>query len=94
METRLVTEVKVYILTLNLMRGNSEDGEIVAISYEKEKLINWYMMQLAPAPFQEEGDPIFTCHGDSHVWRKTFNTGSQLEWFNPCSVSFEPSCFK
>ena len=89
METRQVTEVKIYKLILNPMRGNTENGSIVAIAYEKQKLIDWYNSLLATEVYAEEGSPSFECHGDSHKWHKAFKLGSELEWFNPCG-SFEP----
>lgn len=36
METRQITEVKIYKLILNPMRGNTERGNIVAIAYDKQ----------------------------------------------------------
>ena len=83
MQTRQITEVKVYKLILNPMRGNMEDSRLVAIAYEKEKLLNWYTSFRAPEVIVEEGSPSFECQGNSHTWRKTFNVGSPLEWYNP-----------
>lgn len=91
METRQITEVKIYKLILNPMRGNTENGSIVAIAYEKQKLIDWYNSKLAPEVLVEEGSPSFECHGDSHKWHKTFRAGSELEWYNPCYGNFEPN---
>lgn len=90
MESRQITEYKVYRLILNPMRGNTEDAITVAISYEKQKLINWYNSQLATEVYVKEGLPSFEVHGDSHRWHKTFREGSDLEWYNPCYDNFEP----
>ena len=83
METRDVVEIRIYRLILNPMRGNTEHGEVVAIAYERQKLIDWYNSLLAPEPYCEAGTPSFDCQGDSHTWRKSFIKGSELEWFNP-----------
>ena len=84
METRTITEEKIYKLILNPMRGNTETWNIVAIAYEKQKLIDWYNSLLAIEVYKENGSPSFECHGDSHIWHKTFREGSELEWYNPC----------
>ena len=84
MEKRQATEVKLWFLILNHMRGNTENGTCVASSYDKKKLIDWHNSQLAPAPYEKEGSPSFECHGDSHRWHKVFIEGGPLEWFNPC----------
>lgn len=93
MEARQKTEVKIYKLVLNPMRSNTESAAIVAISYEPQKLIDWYNSQLADEPYSEIGSPSFDCHGDSHNWHKSFKRGSELEWYNPCSHTFEPNSY-
>ena len=85
METRQVSEVKVYMLVLNNMRGNTEDTNVAAVSYDKEILIDWYKSQLAPEPYIDEDVPSFPCHGSSHKWSKVFKKESLLEWYNPCA---------
>ena len=82
METRFVEQVKIYAMRLNPMRANTEANEVVAISYDKQALINYYNSQLAPEGYVEEGSPSFDCHGDTHRWHKSFIKGN-LEWFNP-----------
>lgn len=74
------------------MRGNTENSTLLAISYEKDKLIDWYNSQLATEVYEEVGSPSFEVHGDSHRWHKAFKTGSPLEWYNPC-YNFEPNHF-
>lgn len=91
METRQVTEIKIYKLILNPMRGNTENANMVAIAYEKQKLIDWYNSLIATEEYSEVGTPSFDCHGDSHKWHKTFRQGSELEWYNPCYENFEPN---
>jgi len=86
METKLVEQVKIYKLVLNPMRSSTEDGKMVAISYSKEKLLDWYKSEMAEKDYVEEGTPSFDCQGDSHQWRKTFKKGSVLEWYNPINL--------
>lgn len=81
METRTLTEYKIYVLALNRMTSNTEHWEAVAISYERQKLIDWVNSLVEPKV--EEGPPSFPIHGDTHVWHKTYKIGSPLEWFNP-----------
>jgi len=90
MQTRTITEVLVYKLVLNNMRSNTESRTIVAVSTERQNLIDWYNDQLAPEPYYSEGSPSFDCHGNSHTWYKVFKEGSELEWYNPCYSDFEP----
>lgn len=83
METRQVTEVKVYRLVMNPMTGRIEDGYIVAISLDVEKLANWYE-SLKVEPYENIQD----CSANPEVpvikvWHKTFKKGSVLEWYNP-----------
>lgn len=86
METRQVTEIKVYKLVLNPMRSNMEAGEIVALSYDKQTLIDWYESQLAPEPYNDEGSGSFAVHGDTHQWHKSFKKDGPLEWYNPTDL--------
>ena len=71
MEARTITQVKVYKLILNHMGGYAENGEIVAVSDDYDKLVAWYHDQFAGA-----------CWRDGR-FLKTFKEGSPLEWFNP-----------
>ena len=74
MEARSVTEVKLYKLVLNDMRfDHIEDGKIVAISSDYEKLVEWYNSQRAPEMWRDGR------------WGKFFAQYSPLEWFNPAS---------
>ena len=91
METRQITEEKVWKLILNPMKGNTEDTTIVALAYEKQKLIDWYNSLLAPEPYKDNGEASFPDKGDfvgyhnsAHSFHKVFIKGSELEWFNPC----------
>ena len=90
METRQITEVKLYKLILNPMRGNTENADMVAIAYDKNKLIDWYKSQFAPEVWKDYGENSFPAKGgmggyenSNHCWRKAFQKGSKLEWHNP-----------
>lgn len=82
MELRESVEVKIYKLYLNDMRSpNIEMLKIAAIGVDREELINWYNKQLCDM------------YRDDY-WLKTFEPGSALEWFNPCSQqSLQDSSF-
>lgn len=78
LETRNITEVKVWILQLNNMRDPKiEISRIVAISDSREKLENWYNEQKTEA-WTDESEP-------GKKWGKSFKKGSELEWYNPVS---------
>lgn len=82
METRTITQVRVYKLILNPMTANAEAGEIVAISTDYQKLVDWYESQKAPEMWRDGR------------WNKTFAEGSPLEWYNPDNIELNaPSCF-
>jgi len=91
METMLIPHTKVYALVLNPMQGNTENCHLAALSYEKQKLIDYHNSFLAPEPYVDEGAPSFECHGSSHNWHKSFTKGSPLEWMNPCDNFDEPN---
>ena len=74
METRQTKEVKVYILVLNDMRKGKDHNNAVAYSYEKEKLIEWYKLQIDVKADKDSG--------------KAFKIGSFIKWYNPID-SFE-----
>jgi len=71
METRTITQVRVYKLILNPMTANAEAGELVAASTDYQKLVDWYNSQKAPEPWRDG------------QWNKVFAEGSPLEWHNP-----------
>ena len=73
METRNIQEVRIYVLVLNTF-GAAEEGEIVAVSDDYNRLVNWYNEQSNPeGKYRENG------------WCKTFKKGSPIEYNNPCS---------
>lgn len=71
METRTITQVKLYVLILNTF-GAAESGEVVAVSDDYHKLVSWYRDQFADEPYREGG------------WYKTFKKDSPIEFNNPC----------
>jgi hypothetical protein len=71
METRTVTQVKIYKLVLNRMTSAKiEYGDIVLLSDDKERLISYYESQKCE-PYRDAN------------WSKSFKQGSPLEWYNP-----------
>ena len=77
MQTRQITQVYIYQLFMNLMRDRMEACQILAISTDKQRLINWYNEQKTA----EGWDDDFSEPGKTY--RKKFKKGSRLEWFNP-----------
>lgn len=73
METRTTQEVRIYVLVLNTF-GAAEEGEIVAVSDDYNRLVDWYKDQ-----FNLDG-----IYRDDR-WNKTFKKGSPIEYNNPCS---------
>ena len=67
METRTITQVRIYTLALNPMAGRAEERRIVALSTDYNKLVAWYRDQMVP----EWRDGL---------WYKYFRQGSPLEW--------------
>lgn len=71
METRTIVEVRIFVLVLNTF-GRAEECEVVAVSDDYDRLVNWYLDQFADDPYREEG------------FYKTFKKGSFIEYNNPC----------
>ena len=71
METRITTEVRIFVLILTTL-GRAEEGEAVAISDDYDRLVDWYLNQFADDPYRDEG------------FYKTFKKGSKIEYNNPC----------
>lgn len=90
METRQITQIKLWYLVLNPMTSNTECGELVAHSYERDKLIDWYNNQFAEESYYTIGEHYFPAKGDfsanfseGYKYYKVFKQGSILEWYNP-----------
>ena len=75
MEARSITQVRIYKLILNPMAGRCEDGTIVAISGDYNRLVSWYEEQKAPTPYRDDSG-----------WYRTFAEDSPLHWYNPADT--------
>ena len=82
METRTVEQVLIYYLVLNPMRDRTEAANIVAISYEKQKLIDWYNSEKADKPYEDNN------------WSKSFKKEGSLEWYNPVNFGYDAENFE
>ena len=71
METRQVTEYKVWVLRLNPMTANAEAGNVVGVAYDKEQLMDFYNNEFAKENYRD---------GQFH---KVFKKNGSLEWYNP-----------
>lgn len=76
METRQVTQVRLYKLWMKNIDGGLAT-ELVAIAYDKIKLINWHAEQLADEPYQEAGPKGID--GEEIIYTKVYKKGSRLE---------------
>lgn len=76
METRNITQIKVYKLILNPMTGRAEDENIAAMSTSKEGLENL---------LKEEKVEYYSDEG----WNKNFRQGGLLEWYNYARGAWE-----
>ena len=74
METRYIMQTRIYVLVLNTF-GAAEEGEIVAVSDDYNRLVSWYNDQFAQEGYREDG------------WYKTFKKGSPIEYNNPCATT-------
>lgn len=73
MEVRIikVLQVKIFKLILNPIKGTPDSWELVACSYDLERLLKWYSNQV-----------VFPNYKDGE-WTKFFKKDEPLEWFNP-----------
>ena len=76
METRIVTQVKLYKLVMNGIRQKFEDTHIVAVSTDHHKLVDWYKSFKC----DQHEEKIFE---DEHPYRINFLKDSPLYWYNP-----------
>jgi len=79
-ETRMIEEVKVYALLMQGMTNNSENIQLMALSFEKQKLIDWHNEQLVE-PYEDDGPDNF--NEGTKSYHKVFRKGGPLEWMNP-----------
>lgn len=79
METRQITQVKLYKLHLNRVTDVIESTTLVAVSPYYDHLIEWYKSQFAPKMYED--CTIYP----GRVFRLSFLAESTLKMFNPCS---------
>ena len=82
METRAITEVKIYVLIMNNMRGQYEDTVIVAVSDGPNKLRNFIDSERVEK-YRDEDDLNMV----GFPLTKTFRKGGPLEYFNAPYIS-------
>lgn len=71
MNIRTTKECQLFVLVLNTF-GRAEDGRVVAVSDDYNKLVNWYSQQIVDKPYNDGG------------FHKVFKKGSPIEFNNPC----------
>lgn len=81
METRTITEVKIYELHLNNMQGKSEESRFVAVSTCLGTIQEFYLENVT-TPYEELGYN-FHAQRENHRWNKNFLKDGPLEWYNP-----------
>jgi hypothetical protein len=69
METRTITQTKIYYLVMNPVTGRAEEQIVAFVSLSKESLIEAYN--------NERVEPY-----DDERFRKSFRKGGPLEWMN------------
>lgn len=82
------------------MTSNTEEKSIVAISYEKDKLIEWYNAEFEAEPYVSIADNYFPAKGDfsdnkieGQRFHKIFKRQGPLEWFNPLQDIYRMGTF-
>lgn len=97
METRQLTQVKIYRLWLSDIRSKNGIVKIRAIAYDKQKLIDWYKAEVTPLyqeygekpndmpqPKQETGLSVVS-KKEMELYTKSFKKDGPLEWNTPCN---------
>lgn len=69
-----------YILVLNPMMSNTENGQEFGPFNTLQELKDYYQRELVE-PYTDEGPNTFD--GGTKKYRKTFRKGGPLEWMNP-----------
>lgn len=82
METRTITEYKVYLLFLNPMRERFESMDLVAFAESREALLNFMQSQKTAEPWYDESQETPNVYGSYNRWYKVFKQGGPLEWYN------------
>jgi len=85
METRVLTvnQVKLYFATFNNMKGHTEGAEIKMVSFDKQRLVDRIESLVVPM-YKDIGDSNFTT---DHTFKKFYQKGSKLEWYNLIDTS-------
>lgn len=90
METRLIKEYKICGLYLECMRGVS----LAAISFDKEKLINWYDNQFIALQPHITRFPHFLNKNKIYWFKHYFEPGSLLYYFIPIKFTSEQNKYE
>ena len=98
METRQITQVYMHTLILNPMTGKLESQQLFAVSFEREKLVEFYTNERDPkGTWTDDESGVEDYVGKLKGYHKVFRKGSKLEWANPVngdlSVPIEQSSF-
>jgi hypothetical protein len=81
METRTITQRKIYSLVLNPMTDRVESARVTAIAYDESKLRDFYQNEIAEEPYED------------HNYHKVFKKGGPLEWYNPADINIPENNF-
>lgn len=85
METRLITQVKLYMLRLNSIFGNAEQANIVLVSPELSHLQNYYFKNRC-----EPYNKINEAFGMGYI--RYFAESSHLVDYNPADYEVNQGC--
>ena len=80
METRQVTQIKIYKLFLNDMRMNLPD--LAAVSYTEDDMNNWLETQKVEDYLEDEEIDNDDDTKQIITWKKIFKKGTNMEWYN------------
>lgn len=78
---RMISQIEIWVLSMNPMQERTEAADLVAISYSKQALIDWMEAEKAPEPYYDDGFSQFG--GGGKQYYKVFKKDSKLEWYNP-----------
>ena len=73
MEIRTINQIKIHYLVMNPMADRTEASQIVVMSDDKQRLINYYTDNMV--------EPY-----DDGRFRKVFRKNTPLEWYNPITL--------
>lgn len=75
--------VTIYFLRLNHMRSSYESGQILAASFNRDKLVHF--LQTERVEPYVDNPALNDDYGNVHSYTKVFRKGGPLEWFNDVS---------